>query len=771
MMNKIQLFTIICLFNVISNLYAQNNEDCVYTLSGKILDEHDNEPLQFATIYLKEIEKGATTDSNGYYIIKDLCKGRYSLQCNHLGCEPIEARITINGNTKRNFFPEHHLHELEQLEITEQRTDLIATQSSHNLSEQSLNETMGQTLGESLKKIPGVNSLNTGNSISKPVIHGLHSNRLVILNNDVRQESQQWGSEHAPEIDPFIAQKITVIKGANTVRYGSDAIGGIILLEPKPLRIHPGIAGNINLLGFSNGQQGVASAFMEGNHEKIKFLSWQLQSSVKRGGNIQTPEYFLGNTGVKELNYSGTLGYNRDNYGVTAFYSKFNTDVGIYEGSHVDSLSDLIKVFEQGKPQETYSFSYIIQGPYQHIEHDLLKLKSFYKTQSLGKFEFTYALQRDLRQEYDEEPEPETQFDNTTHSTEILWKHNKFKQIRGLLGFNGTSTQNFYQGDFFVPGYSNYTGGIFGIEHWKRKNLEVEIGLRYGYRYMNVLPAIDTTFNSIYKYNKLTGNLGIKYQFSEHLKLKSNFGNSWRAPAVNELFINGVHHGAASIEIGDPNLQQERSYKFITTLNYKKKNFDGYINVHHNYIQDFIYLKSSKLSESENNGAFPVFNYVQDNVRISGIDVAISYEVSPKFEVNSNSTLLESYNISRSEYLSMMPANRFENSLKYLFKLKNVIEDGYISISIINVLKQSKLPDNGEFVPAPDGYTLLNAYLNFTLPVNGQNISIGIGGNNILNTIYRDYMNRFRYYAHEMGRNISLRISIPLGKPETHEHH
>src|ERR1700761_3821708 len=180
------------------------------------------------------------------------------------------------------------------------------------LGGKALQEIRGLSLGESLKGIAGVNSLQTGPSISKPVIHGVYSNRILILNNGVRQEGQNWGNDHAPEIDPFIATKVTVIKGAASIRYGSDAIGGAILLDPKDLPRQPGIDGELNLVGMTNGRTGVASGYLEGSSgAKLEGLSWRTQGTIKKAGNSHTANYYLNNTGFNENDYSATLQYNK----------------------------------------------------------------------------------------------------------------------------------------------------------------------------------------------------------------------------------------------------------------------------------------------------------------------------------------------------------------------------------------------------------------------------------------------------------------------------
>jgi hypothetical protein len=143
---------------------------------------------------------------------------------------------------------------LEEVEITTPRKSTPGTGTSATLTSKDLEQTRGRTLAEALTNIAGVSTLQTGATIAKPVIQGLHSTRILILNNGIRQEGQQWGMEHAPEIDPFVASRITVIKGAEGVRYGPEAIGGVVLVEPAALSKIPDITGELYLTVATNGR-------------------------------------------------------------------------------------------------------------------------------------------------------------------------------------------------------------------------------------------------------------------------------------------------------------------------------------------------------------------------------------------------------------------------------------------------------------------------------------------------------------------------------------
>jgi len=250
------------------------------------LDRETSQPIPGATILIQETGSGAVTDTNGYYRIDHLCPQRYTLLARILGYKEIRQTLTVEHETVKNqdfLLAEEAVH-LHDVNVTAQKTAALSSQSVSMLDGRELEQTRGQSLGDALKKLPGVTTLQTGSTISKPVIHGFHSNRVLILNNGIRQEGQQWGSEHAPEIDPFIANRVSLIKGASGVRYGSDAIGGVILVEPAPLPTQHGQHGELNLVGFSNGLQGVASAQTENTIGKNNQFAWRVQGTVKRGG-------------------------------------------------------------------------------------------------------------------------------------------------------------------------------------------------------------------------------------------------------------------------------------------------------------------------------------------------------------------------------------------------------------------------------------------------------------------------------------------------------
>ena len=752
---------------------AQNT--CPYTLSGKVIDEHDGQALPYANIYIQELGIGAVSDEKGYYKIEKLCKGTYTVRCSHVGCESITNTITINKNVSHNFYPEHHAELLKEANIIADKVVEKPTQSMQTISEKELTKTTGKTLGDILTQVTGVNTLSTGNNITKPVIHGLHSNRILIMNNGIRQEGQQWGNEHAPEIDPFIADELTVIKGANSVRYGPDAIAGVILVQPKPLRNTQGIDGELNLVGFSNGKMGIASAKVDGNFNKVPALSWRAQGTYKRGGNVKAPNYYLKNSGLKEYNYSWAAAYSLPNKGVEIFYSQFNTDIGIFSASHIGNLSDLKKAFEAAEPLESADFTYAIDRPLQHIEHELVKAKAFIATGNAGRLSITYARQYNKRLEYDKHKplndslaalnRPELQFEITSHTSDLIWEHHRYKSFKGSFGVSAIHQSNTHEGRFFIPNFRKLGAGVFWIERWKplESKLELEAGIRYDHFFQEIFIYVgDEIVSPEKKYSNLSGTIGALYKINDKVNISANAGTAWRPPNVNEIYSNGLHHGAAAVEIGDTTLLPEQAYNFSCAFEYTNKHLQLNVDAYYNYIHQFIYLKPVLPPTLTIRGAFPTFHYSQVNATLKGIDLTASFKLPFHFSYTAKASLLRARNISKGEHLVLMPADRFENSLEYSWSKPNSDNTAFIAIKILNVLKQWRVPANSDFVKPPNAYTLLSIQGGTNIRLREQTMTIGLSIENVFNTKYRDYLNRFRYYTDELGTNLSVRLTVPF---------
>lgn len=767
---------ILLLFTGLVNVDAQ---DCHFQLTGHIQDADTKENLTAATISLVELKKIFTTDDNGDFKYGGICAGVYTIEVSHAGCETMSKTVTVTKNTHVDILLPHKRNNLQEVVVSGEKLPPV-TGFRQQLDAKAIESSKGFSLADALGKINGVNILQTGSTISKPVIHGLHSIRVLTINNGIRQEGQQWGSEHAPEIDTYIADKLTVIKGVDELRYGSDAIGGVVLVDPKPIRATPGYNAEINTAYFTNNNQYVVSGIFEQQLKKLSAFSYRIQGTFKKAGNINTPNYRLNNTGLEEQNFSLTANWKKKNYQLQAYYSQFETTLGIFPYSHVGNLSDLQERISKDRPDDVFlgEKTYDIDRPRQEVLHRLVKLKSSFDFNE-HKINITFGGQYNNRKEFDvvrnsATKGPQISLALITFSEEITYEHPIRNDFRGIIGIGLSQQDNSYSGRYLIPNYTSNSYGAYWIEKWTRHKLDLEAGLRYDNKIINTSrlryggQVTDHDFN----FSTLAASFNAGYRLTNHLKLNGSITLSNRAPHVNELLSGGIHQdaGGYSFTQGNINLNTEKSLNFNAGLAYNnaQKNFSAELNVYHNIIDDFIYLQPEPNEPVLTvTGAAPKVEYKQTDATLSGADISAVYYITHNIQLSSRASILRARNKLIDDWLILMPADRWKNEIAYNFKNSNKIGDAYVSAEYVSVFRPRVPGDNyGEqdYKEPPGPYSLLNFNASATVNVSRTPVTIGLSVRNTLNTAYRDYMNSFRYYADEMGRNIIIRLKVPINR-------
>ncbi|MEM9982067.1 MAG: TonB-dependent receptor, partial [Bacteroidota bacterium] len=669
------------------------------------------------------------------------------------------------------------------------------------LEEDDLRQTYGKSLGEALEHITGVNTLSTGATIQKPMIHGLHSNRLVILNNGVRLESQRWGAEHAPEMDPFLAKQLSVVKGAAGVQYGAEAIGGVVIANPSTLPLASPWQGEMHLIGMSNGRQGVFSATLEKGSQKIKGLGWRLQGTLKRGGDLQAADYSLTNTAHSEANFSVGVGWQNARWQTEIFYSYFSTTLGILRSAHIGNLDNLESAINRQEPFVTEDFSYDINNPKQEVVHHLGKVHLQRTLKENLTLSAQYSFQFNRRSEFDirrggRSNIPALDLSLATQALDLDLAHKLGKNWQGGVGLNlslqdnenipGTGVRP------IVPNYDRFTQGIYWYERFIGKRFDLEAGIRYDYQYLEVATFINRTelVKPDYQFSNTSFTLGGTYYWSKYLTLQTNLTRAWRPPNISELFSQGLHHGSGIIEEGllyengqlnlEINPENEQAYKWINTLTYQDTRFILEASAYYNYIRNFIFLSpfDTRLTIR---GAFPVFTYQQTDADFFGLDINGQYEVYKNFSSRSKVSLLYARDIVRDDVIIHMPPYRFDQSFTYQPNRLGKIKKPYFTLQSIYTARQFRAPRvvpisevtgltnqqvsdiqaEGvyDFIGPPSDYWLFNWQMGgeFSLSEE-QSLQVGFSVENVFNIAYRDYLNRFRYYADDLGRNFIIRL-------------
>ena len=739
--------------------YAQ---ECKFNITGIVIDSSEHLPLSSTIIEVVGKKQSVVTDKNGNFQLSNLCVDSIELHISHLNCEHIHLQFTLTKDTFLKIYLKH-----QDIVLPEHKViTVFKTAPLNSVSTYQIERNRGSSISSMMTELGGVTLLKSGAGIDKPMVNGLHSSRVLIINNGIRQEGQNWGAEHAPEIDAFLATDILLIKGAESLRYGSDGIGGVILVQSPSIYAERSrmISGVFNSIGTVNGRGGIVSTWLGSKlSDKIPFY-YRIQGTYKNIGSYSIPGYNLANTGIRENNYSAHLGYQKNRLKSELFYSQFNNQNGLYPGASSGNLSDLQTAMNSSIPLYIQPFNREIDRPYQKVKHQLLKFKNEWHTKKEQLFEFTFSYQKNHREEYDilrsanAFKGPAFNYYIQTLMGELFWKrYDSHKKNMISAGIFGLHQNNAYTGKFFVPGFYQNALAQYAILQNNQSGLAIAIrnDLKWYdiYLWNNNLLSINSKLYAGPSYS-----IDWHYVFNKRLKVVLSNSYTWRAPAPNELFANGLHQALASIEKGDSTLKKEQSFNFNANIIHKGKKIQSEFEIFSKNINGYINLIPDNQLLLTIRGAFPVFRYVQTNALLYGINGRVHWQFYKKWNLKLKTQILYGNDICNGNYLNMMPPLNGQLGLYYSSK------SSQFDLTADAWGRQNRYTEASDFLAPPPAYILLGANWNQNFKIKKQTIRFSIGLNNILNTKYRSYLNRLRYYTDEQGRQITFKLTIPIYK-------
>ncbi len=761
---------------------------------GVVRDSALRVPLHGATVRVVGTQRGALTDAMGTFHLHDVHpdSGKVTLTVQHVGY--ATQRVVVHTDTLRDVRIEVLLVGGKQLrEVVVQGTRIsesaLPTQAVQIVTAAEIDEHRGQTFADALQQVPGVTVVQTGPSISKPMIHGMTGTRLVLRNNGVAQEGQQWGAEHAPEIDPFTPARVAVVKGPAGVMYGPNAMGGVIDVVPRPLLHNDGMSGEATVNLFSNNLQGAAGGFVETGGLFNNTVAARINVAGRRAGDAITGKgdappspYRLTNTSFAEWTLGGTLDVGTPDLGVTITSSYFATTLGILKSSHVGNMADLRAAINRGYPDPTYPFSYAIGNPKQEIAHAMLSVAARAPIGEVGLLRLTYGWQQNDRSEFDAHNTRFTPTDSTrllqsalarpamnllltTYSLDGAWDHAAASNIRGTIGVSTQRQVNDRSGTvYLVPDYTAYGVGGFVYESAAWETATISAGFRYDYRWLDVSVQQRNSLQRAEQFKTFHGisaSVGGMWNAAEELTLSTNIATAWRPPQVNELYANDVHHGSAVFEIGDSTLHEERMYGFDATVRYAPQGLiieaTAYTNVFNGYI---LALPDAGNPTITFRGVFPTFRITQVPAIISGADLSVTATITELLNVYGTAALVRGFDTRNGLPLFMMPADRMRLGVHLHADDVAWIHDAYVDASVLGVRRQTNAAPADDYAPPPPGYALVDLTVGGMID-GGQSTQMRVSFSilNVFNAGYRDYLSRYRYFADDPGRNLVLRFT------------
>lgn len=654
-----------------------------------------------------------------------------------------------------------------------------------------LNEHFTGNLIQALEHIPGVRSMDIGSGFSKPMIRGMGFNRISVTENGVKQEGQQWGSDHGLEIDAFNIERVTVRKGPSSLLYGSDAMGGVIeitnILPPAENQLF----GEVSLLGKSVNDTWGGSVMLG-----IKKNAWHIRVrySEQHFGDYRVPAdtivYLTQKIPVFGRKLKNTAGFEKNvnlfteyrkgryytNYAVSNAYQK----TGFFPGAH--GIPDISRVQDDGDSRN-------IDLPYSKVNHFKITSRQQYMFNDvMGMWDIGY--QNNHREEWSEfhthygtqspperDPDKELSFSLDTYSSSLKLKTISSTTWEHTAGWDVQYQQNRIGGySFLLPRYDRFTTGLFWLTTWSpSQQFSFSGGIRYDYGTVDISaytdPYLEVYLHGMgydeelidqYKWRSypvdrnfgdFSGSLGIVWNPLPHHLLKANIGHSFRLPGANELAANGVHHGTFRHEQGDPSLDSERGWQLDASYQYDNKGISVSVTPFVSWFSNYIYLKpTGEWSVLPHAGQ--VYRYTGNEAVFAGSELYFSLDILARLNYSFTGEYVYTHNVDEHTPLSFSPPASMRNTLTW--KDKNY----QLYAELHSIAKQDRVSKNESTTP---GANLVNFGASVSIPLGGTMVDIHLHARNIFDKKYYNHLSFYRKVEiPEPGRNIQLLIKIPF---------
>ncbi|NEX15181.1 MAG: TonB-dependent receptor [Halochromatium sp.] len=640
------------------------------------------------------------------------------------------------------------------------------------LSGEDLRRRQRFTLGETLETLPGVASITAGNMVGKPVIRGLSGNQIQVLSNGIGVDYQQYGERHPPNIDPFLAGRIEVVRGASSLLYGSGALGGAIDVQAPAFVFMPegeseAVADTL-FVYHSNNEQWDTGAKARASNDRF---SLDVGIMSRSAGNLTTPNAATAaeSGNPSDPKFTGELPFTNFDQLNAQFGAGVLTDVGEFGVRYNQWNNENNFLLPTG------------QGIGLWLNNDQLQLTGAMPLASDWELKPTLSWQHNLRRANSPGQPLSAGYDGTIH-LEFDRYVARLEAIHGPLGpFDGGTLGVEYSNKIqysrgttvLAPGGEVSNLALFAFESKDIGDWTLQAGLRHDWHSVTgdagkTRAPVNFVGRDSHDYSVFTGSLGAVYRLTDQVAIASNLGRGFRAPSLFELYADGVHGGVAAIQEGDPNLEPEKSINVDLGLRWNTPRLQGSATVYRNAISDYIYLQDTGRSRN----GLPIFAYQQDDALLTGLELEANWQLTDQLELSGTLDLVRGTNDRTDEDLPLLPADSLRLEATYWFAERGPIREPYLTLGMRHAAAKDAAPGEpfSQFDLLPfgtastDAYTLADLDLGFAFRAFGNRLArVDLTVRNLFDTEYRDFLDTYKGYALSPGRDIRLSLSVPFG--------
>lgn len=720
-------------------------------LTGTVTDKTTGETMPGVNVYIHELQKGIVTNEEGTYSISNIPQGLFKVQFSFIGYKTRIITFDTNGGSQRIDIS------LEPTVIYSQEVVVtggwVGSQHENalkidNISKDVLNRSPQTNLFKKLEQIPGVSTISKGNNIATPVIRGLSTSNVVVLNNGIRMENFQFSVDHPYTIDESDLHNVEIIKGSASLLYGSDAVGGVINFIKSPPAPVGKLTSDITTSFNTNDHSTVNSINIKGSSDSFfAGATGYLSSSADyhSGDGDQVPN-------TRNNSYSSKLfaGYRNGKLISKVFYDYNKLKPGITNSPAIEIIHD------NSRKNEVW---------YQNLDNHLLSSENKLFLNKL-KLNIDFSFQDNKRRLIGNPVNPvSTLVDMNLKS--YIWK------LKGQYDFSKKSnlivvTQGLFQsnrnGDapnHVLPDFKQSSASVASLwQYLFGAKTFYQIGLRYDYKtidapeqYKSNMPVdILEAFHE--SYSNVSFSTGFTWEVKKRLLIRGNIASAYRTPSIAELLQDGVHGNR--YEVGSRGFVPQRNFEGDIGMHYHADQLSFDLSGYYNRIFDYIFLAPS--TDTTDTG-IDIYRYRQKDASIFGAEFSAEYNPLVWMKLNAGYSLIRA-SLDNGTPLPFIPQDKLILNITSSYRTESLVNRIVFNINPVYAFNQTRpyeleIPTEHHFV--------LNVSMRVKMEVVNQPIEISIFANNILNKIYYDHLSTLKdigYY--NMGRNFNFKLVIPV---------
>ena len=702
---------------------------------GIVLDEENN-PLVEVDVFLADQNIITKTDAKGmFFFDEDLPNNTY---INFFKNGYISKLVKYKKKTDFKIVLQKLHVTLDEVGVVESYSELGNSRLT-SIEKKSLNKvfTSENSMVESITQLSGVDIISSGQGIQKVVVRGLSGMRVVTFLNGMQINNQQWANDHGIGFTDLGLGEVELIKGSSALKYGSEAIGGLLYFKDEPFVSSQKLSGYF-ATKLSNSSYLTSNQFGVKWNQKNLFFNLYGQYAISTDYRLPDGTYLF-NSRFNQRAVKFSVAHRYKKLQNIFRYQYHFENPGIPGHAHVLNPAE-IDIVDITSSSVDLSDDYNFTVPYQLVNNNLFTFQSNFMLNNLKlSMHAGYFINNLKEHEKWTTPDFDISIKHTQLSPNVRYNVDKFtfnlgSQISLLNNINNQDKR-------LVPDASSVNVGPYAIVDFEDENFGFNYGIRFDYK---SLECNDTYFDINYdnEFSNTSFSAGLYYKLSDNT-IRLTYSGAYRAPHFSELFSNGVHHGTNRYEIGNINLDIEKANQIDFKYQWANDHFGVVLNPFFQDISNFISITPS--DSFQNN--YRVYNYMQyESVTMTGVEMNLHYHPHQlhNLHLEQSYSFLQTTNKDDQYGLAMVPANSIKTKILFDFtEYENITKYKFSYISLFHTYK-FKQENFAQYEELTESYNILNFSLGLKL---NKKLDCRLGINNLLNEEYSPHTSRIRGVA------------------------